>query len=84
MQEQMAQAQSNRANTLVEGCSGNGLVTVTLNGAKDLKTIKIKPEVLSDPDALEDLIIGAFQNAVSKIDTDSGLSHFEGLSNLLG
>lgn len=87
MQEQMAQAKDKMESTIVEGSSGNGLVKVTLNGAKYLKKIKIDPEVLSDAEGLEDLIIGAFEDAASKIDDEGdgmpGLpSGLGGLSNL--
>ena len=56
---------------------------------KDLKKIKIDPEVLSDAEGLEDLIIGAFEDAASKIEDDGGgmpglPSGLGGLSNLLG
>lgn len=89
MQEQMAQAKDKMENTLVEGSAGNGLVKITLNGAKDLKKIKIDPEVLTDAEGLEDLIIGAFEDAASKIDEDDGgkpslPGGLGGLSNLFG
>lgn len=85
MQEQMAQAKDKMENTLVEGSAGNGLVKITLNGAKDLKKIKIDPEVLSDAEGLEDLIIGAFEDAASKIENEgSEMPGLGGLSNLLG
>lgn len=68
MQEQFSQAKNQMENTLVEGAAGNGLVTVTLNGAKELKKININPEVLSDVEALQDLILAAFENAASKLE----------------
>ncbi|MBX7067723.1 MAG: YbaB/EbfC family nucleoid-associated protein [Parachlamydiales bacterium] len=71
MQEQLSQAKNKMETTLVEGSAGNGLVTVTLNGSKDLKKIVIKPEALTDADGLQDLIIGAFENAASKIEDEA-------------
>ncbi|MBU6383279.1 MAG: YbaB/EbfC family nucleoid-associated protein [Verrucomicrobia bacterium] len=68
MQEQLSQAKNKMESTLVEGSSGNGLVTVTLNGSKDLKKIAIKPEALTDVEGLQDLIIGAFEAASAKIE----------------
>lgn len=68
MQEQFSQAKNKMETTLVEGSAGNGLVTLTLNGSKDLKKIVIKPEALTDAEGLQDLIIGAFENAASKIE----------------
>lgn len=63
MQNQFSQMKDN----LVEGSAGNGLVTITLNGVKDLKKITIKPECISDLEGLQDLILAAFENASSKL-----------------
>lgn len=71
MQEQLSQAKNKMETTLVEGSAGNGLVSVTLNGSKDLKKITIKPEALTDAEGLQDLIIGAFENAASKIEDEA-------------
>jgi DNA-binding YbaB/EbfC family protein len=71
MQEQMSQAKNNMENTLVEGSAGAGLVSVTINGAKDLKKITIKPECAQDVEGLQDLIIGAFEDAVSKLESQN-------------
>src|SRR5579872_426093 len=70
MQEKFSQIQDNLESTLVEGSAGNGLVTVTLNGSKELKKIVIKPECVNkdDIDGLQDLILGAFEDAASKCD----------------
>ena len=68
MQEQFSQMQSTMEKTLVEGSAGNGLVTVTLNGAKMLKKISIRPECLTDVEALQDLIIAAFENGAEKLE----------------
>jgi hypothetical protein len=71
MQDQFSQMQNKLETTLVEGSVGNGLVTVTLNGAKELKKIVIKPECVSDVEGLQDLILGAFENAASKLEGQS-------------
>lgn len=73
MQEQFSQMKDNLQNTLVEGSAGNGLVTVTLNGAKELKKITIRPECVNpeDVEGLQDLIIAAFEEAASKIENQS-------------
>lgn len=86
MQEQLSQAKDKMENTLVEGSAGNGLVVITLNGSKDLKKIVIKPEALTDVDGLQDLIIGAFEDAASKIEDRSGSLPGlpPGLGNLFG
>jgi len=73
MQEQFSQMKDNLENTLVEGSAGNGLVTVTLNGGKELKKIRIKPECVNpdDIEGLQDLIIGAFEDAASKLESQN-------------
>lgn len=71
MQEQFSQMQNTMEQTLIEGTAGNGLVTVTLNGAKMLKKIEIKPECLTDVEALQDLIIAAFENGAEKLENQS-------------
>ncbi len=73
MQEQFAQAKSKMEDTFLEGSSGNGLVKLTLNGAKDLKRIEIQPECTSDIEALQDLIVAAFEDASSKIEETSSI-----------
>lgn len=70
MQQQMAKAQEQLEETEVEASSGNGMVTVVLNGKKALRSIKIDPSIV-DPDdveMLEDLIVAAFNEASEKAD----------------
>jgi hypothetical protein len=71
MQEKFSQMQNAMENTLVEGNAGNGLVTVTLNGAKMLKKISIHPECVTDIEALQDLIIAAFENGAEKLEKET-------------
>jgi len=73
MQEQFSQAKNKMETTLVEGSAGNGLVIVTLNGSKELKKIVIKPECTSDVEGLQDLILGAFEDAASKLEGESAM-----------
>jgi len=46
MQEQMARVQEQAATKTVSGTAGGGIVTVTVNGAMDLLSVKIDPEVV--------------------------------------
>lgn len=63
-------------NSLLEqrftGQAGNGLVSVVLNGKSDMVSINIKPECLDseDPEAVEDLIKSAHQNAKESMDAE--------------
>ena len=70
MQEQFSQMQGELQNKRVEGSSGNGLVKLTLNGEKELQTISINPECLTDAEGLQDLILAAFQDAAQKLDAE--------------
>jgi DNA-binding YbaB/EbfC family protein len=73
MQEQFSQAKNKMETTFVEGSAGNGLVLITLNGAKELKKISIKPECTSDIEGLQDLIIAAFEDAASKLENQNAI-----------
>lgn len=54
----------------VEGSSGGGMVSVTLDGTKSLVSIRIDPEVVNkdDVEMLQDLVIAAFNDASLKVD----------------
>lgn len=69
MQAQLMKAQEKLNQEEVEGTSGGGMVKVKINGAQELQSITLNPEVV-DPDdveMLEDLIVAAFQNAQEKV-----------------
>ena len=54
----------------VEGNAGGGMVTVRINGAKQVQSIAIDPEVVSKEDVvmLQDLIVAAINDAQRKAD----------------
>jgi DNA-binding YbaB/EbfC family protein len=54
----------------VEGNAGGGMVTVIVNGAKQVQSIAIDPEVVSKDDVvmLQDLIVAALNDANRKAD----------------
>ena len=82
LQEQMMKAQDELNKKEIEGTSGGGMVKIILNGAQELKSVSLDPEVV-DPDdveMLEDLIIAAFQNAQEKVKELSD-SAFGGLTS---
>lgn len=70
MQSKMQDAQSDLEQTLVEGKSGGGLVTVTLNGKGEMRGLEIDPSMFSEEDkeVLEDLIIAAHGEARKAMD----------------
>ncbi|MDH3216376.1 MAG: YbaB/EbfC family nucleoid-associated protein [Candidatus Krumholzibacteria bacterium] len=65
MQTKMAKLQEELAHKEVEGSSGGGMVTVTMNGQQEVLAIKIDPEVFNDGDQemLEDLLVAAVNEA---------------------
>jgi len=68
MQAKMGEMQAEIAALRVEGTSGGGLVTVTLNGKTDMLGIKIDPSLFKEDDVeiLEDLIVAAHNEAKGK------------------
>lgn len=68
MEAQMQAMQQNLKQTDCQGSSGNGLVTIVLDGEKNIKSLKIKPECVDkdDVEGLEDLIMAAFKDAQNK------------------
>jgi nucleoid-associated protein EbfC len=56
----------------VEGNAGGGMVTVRINGAKQVQSIALDPEVVSKEDVgmLQDLIVAALNDAHRKADEE--------------
>jgi DNA-binding YbaB/EbfC family protein len=56
----------------VEATAGGGMVTVVVNGSKQLLSLKIDPEVVSkdDVEMLQDLILAAVNDAHRKADEE--------------
>ncbi len=70
MQEQMGSLQEQIVDIEAVASSGGGLVTVTLNGKGELKSLKIDPSMLKEEEAeiLEDLIMAAHTEAKAKVE----------------
>jgi DNA-binding YbaB/EbfC family protein len=71
MQAKMQEMQTKLEGMEVEGTSGAGMVSVTLNGRGEMKQVKIDPK-LADPaemEMVEDLIVAAHNDAKRKIET---------------
>jgi DNA-binding YbaB/EbfC family protein len=68
MQAQMEKAQSGLAEEVVEGSAGGGMVTATVSGQLDLKSITIGKEVVDpeDVEMLQDLVLSAVTDALEK------------------
>ena len=73
MQKNMAAAQAQVADIIVEGRSGGGLVMIELAGGGNMKALKLDPSLFGsaeqdDMEMAEDLIVAAYQDAKVKLD----------------
>jgi len=70
MQAQMEKAQEELAQRTFEGTAGGGVVTVVVNGKKEVQQVLIKPEAVDpeDVEMLQDLIVAASNDALKKVD----------------
>jgi nucleoid-associated protein EbfC len=64
MQEEMALIR-------VEATAGGGMVTVKMDGHKNVLGVKIDPEVAGDVEMLQDMMLAAFNEAVKKVDDET-------------
>ena len=71
-QQMQERLQKQMAELRVEGNSGGGMVTVVMNGAKQVQSLKIDPEAVSkdDIEMLQDLILAAINDAHRKADEE--------------
>ncbi len=78
MQNMMQQAQKMQqkmqeevALIRVEATAGGGMVTVTMDGHKNVTGVKIDPEVAGDVEMLQDLVMAACNEATKKVDEET-------------
>jgi DNA-binding YbaB/EbfC family protein len=69
-QQQYESLQKKMQETVVEGSAGGGSVTVKMDGAKHLLSLKIDPEAVKsgDVEMLQDLVVAAINEASRKVD----------------
>ena len=81
-QQMQERLQKQMAELRIEATAGGGMVTVTVNGAKQVLALKIDPEVVSkdDVEMLQDLIVVALNDASRKVDDEMGRS----MSGMMG
>ncbi|WP_017539560.1 MULTISPECIES: YbaB/EbfC family nucleoid-associated protein [Nocardiopsis] len=74
MQQQLMEAQQELDEARVEGSSGGGLVTVTVNGRGTVEDVKIAPDAVDPEDAAEsaqtiaDLVLAAVRDAEAAVE----------------
>jgi DNA-binding YbaB/EbfC family protein len=78
MQAMMKQAQQMQerlqeeiAQIRVEASAGGGMVSVKMDGQKNVLGVKIDPEVLSDVEMLQDMVMAAFNEATKRVDEEA-------------
>jgi DNA-binding YbaB/EbfC family protein len=64
MQEEIAQIR-------VESSVGGGMVTVKMNGQKQVLGVTIDPEAGGDVEMLQDMVMAAFNEAAKKVDEEA-------------
>ena len=71
-QQMQDKLQKQMAEMRVEASAGGGMVTVVVNGNKQIESLKIDPEVVSkdDVEMLQDLILAAMNDAHRKTDEE--------------
>ena len=78
MQSMMKQAQQMQqklqeqiAAIRVEASAGGGMVSVKMDGHKNVLGVKIDPEVAGDVEMLQDMVAAAFNEAAKKVDEEA-------------
>jgi DNA-binding YbaB/EbfC family protein len=81
MQERL---QKQMSDLRVESTAGGGMVTVVLDGTKQVRSLRIDPTIVSkdDVEMLQDLIAAAVNDAIRKVDQQLGQSMSGLLSSL--
>jgi nucleoid-associated protein EbfC len=80
--EMQDRLQKQMADLRVEATAGGGMVTVVLDGTKQIRSLQIDPTIVSkdDVEMLQDLIAAAVNEATRKVDAQLGQS----MAGLLG
>ena len=70
LQQAQERLQAEIAAILVEASAGGGVVKVEMDGQKQLKSLKIDPEVVNrdDVEMLQDLVLSAVNEAARKVE----------------
>ena len=81
-QEMQERLKQQMADLRVEATAGGGMVTVVMNGTKQVQSITIDPDVVSreELEMLQDLIVAAVNDAGRKVDEQLGQT----MSGLMG
>ena len=70
-QQMQERLQAEVAKIRVEVSAGGGMVTVKMDGQKNVLGVTIDPEVAGDVEMLQDLMMAAFNEATKRVDEES-------------
>ena len=70
-QQMQAKLQEQIAQIRVEASAGGGMVSVKMDGHKNVLGVKIDPEVAGDVEMLQDMVTAAFNEAAKKVDDEA-------------
>ena len=70
-QQMQAKMQEQVALIRVEASAGGGMVSVKMDGHKNVLSVKIDAEVAGDVEMLQDMMVAAFNEAAKKVDEES-------------
>ena len=70
-QQMQKQLQEEIAQIRVEASTGGGMVTVKMDGQKQALSVAIDKEAMEDCEMLEDMMRGAFNEAVKRVDEET-------------
>ncbi|HKP94291.1 MAG TPA: YbaB/EbfC family nucleoid-associated protein [Fibrobacteria bacterium] len=85
MQGKMANVQKEMESALFEAEAGGGMVKLAMNGKYEVQSVKLARDAVDpeDMEALEDLLLAAFNAAKAKVD-DASQEKMGGLTKGLG
>lgn len=67
-QEMQQQMQQKMRETQVEASAGGGAIVVRMNGEKQVLSVRIEKDAVSDVEMLQDLVMAAVNEAIRKVD----------------
>ncbi|HUQ92800.1 MAG TPA: YbaB/EbfC family nucleoid-associated protein [Bryobacteraceae bacterium] len=70
-QQMQAKMQEEVARIRVEASSGGGMVSISMDGQKNITAVKIDKEVAGDVEMLQDLVMAACNEAVRKVEEET-------------
>src|SRR5438105_15528615 len=70
-QQMQQKVQEQIADIRVEGSAGGGMVSIKMDGHKNVLGVKIDPEVAGDVEMLQDMVTAAFNEAAKKVDEEA-------------